>query len=132
MVLAWVFAGQCCGCLGITRQEVAVKNAFIMYQQNADTLDPPGADQQRSIDSGIGRAKFVSTLLPYVTTKYRREALYAIAWFGGPEETEVLMNALADDDAEVRRIALRGLENVTQQRFATPEEALAWRKARGR
>ena len=75
-----------------------------MYSENKVDLGPPLPKRAEFIDSS-GREEFVEHMTKFVGTKYQREALYALGWFGDRRHAQVVAKALTDEDPEVRRIA---------------------------
>lgn len=107
--------------------EVSVKTAFQMYRDRQDTLGPPPVEREEYVYAR-GKEEFVNDMVRVIRTKYRAEALYALAWFGDRRHAALVADALKDVDPEVRRVALVSFANLTHRQFQDTEAAITWWK----
>ena len=114
----------------VIRLNTSVKNAYVMYSLQRQDLGPPSSEHVQVVDSEIGREAFLEDLSHYVSTKYRREAIYAIGWFGDDRSIGLIAKALDDPDPEVQRIALASFSHLNKRTFKDVEEARAWWRGR--
>lgn len=119
-----LFLSICSAC--ITRQEVCIKNAYIIYCEHQRDLDCPGPTDRKLIEQEIGRENFVAVLKDFCATKYRAEAIYCIGCFGSQQDAAVVARGLVDFDPEVRRVALRAFSNLSGVQFRSVAEAVDW------
>lgn len=108
-----------------TRFEASVKNAWMMYTQSKDDLGPPPLHLEEAIYAR-GKAEFVEHMTKVVGSKYRREALYSLGWFGDRRHASVVAKALTHEEPEVRRIATASLSRLVNRKFSDPGKASEW------
>jgi len=117
------------GCSASSPYEVSVKNAYIMYSEQRESLGPPSSQWVAFVDCQIGRDRFVEDLTHFVLTKYAPEAIYGIGSFGGVKHICLVARALSNPDPEVRRVALASLCRLSGHEFRSVDDALEWWKA---
>lgn len=102
-----------------------MQQARVMYQHNRDDLGPPPRHLEEAVYEK-GNASFVEDLVRGVDSPQRREALYALGWFGDRRHAVFAAAALQDADPDIQRIALASFNRLTRQSFDDADPAAAW------
>ncbi len=102
-----------------------------MYQHSRDDLGPPPRHLEEAVYEK-GKANFVEDLVRGVDSPQRREALYALGWFGDRRHAAFAAAALPDADLSVQRIALASFNRLTHQAFDDADDAGAWWEKNGK
>lgn len=108
------------------RCESAVKNAYILYSKERETLGPPRQEDVHHIDEEFGREQFLSDISRFVTTKYAAEALYCLGWLGDKRFLDDVAAGLETHDVESQRVALFAFERIAGRTFGSVNEAKEW------
>lgn len=128
-LLAVLLAAAPMGCqegLSTGRLNASIKNAWMMYDEQRESLGAPSSERREFVESEIGRDQFATDVTHFVRTKYRREAIYALGWFGDERHVDAVVTGLVDNEPEVRRIALGAFARLTGREFSDPAQAHQW------